>query len=493
MYRQFIAIIIYENNIKLCDEIMSSLGIKIKETEVPKYIQIYNEIKKLIDENRLKDGFKLPTIRVLANELKVNKATVISAYKKLQDDGYVIQKIGSGTFVKKIDGGRNIKKIYKDLFKKITTEKLGKYIDFTGETASTTLFSVEVFKDVINKVLERDGTKALIYQELLGYEGLRKSIVENFWNNSMRADDVLIVSGAQQGLDIVTKALINNQEGVVIEKPTYSGALAVFNWRRANIHEVEIEMDGINIEKLENILRKNKIKFLYLMSYFQNPTGATYSEEKKKKILNLASIYDFYIIEDDYLSELIYDTNIIYKSFKQLDQNNRVIYIKSFSKIFLPGIRLGYLIAPPEFREKIQNAKINSDIATSSLMQRALELYINSGYWREYIEKLNKIYLGRYTYMTNKIEEYLSDFIEQESPGGGMNLYLKLKDNVNIKSHDLFQLCKKDFVLITPGSIFYKNISEGSRYFRIGFSQTDEKQIEEGLRRIATILKKYKQ
>ncbi|NLM35792.1 MAG: PLP-dependent aminotransferase family protein [Clostridiales bacterium] len=471
---------------------MNNLGIKLKETDVPKYLQIYNEIKRLIEQNKLIDGFKLPTIRDLANDLQVNKATVISAYKKLQDDGYVVQKIGSGTFVKKVDGSRNIKKIYKDVFKKITTEKLEKYIDFTGETACTTLFSVEVFKDVINKVLERDGAKALIYQELLGYEGLRKSIVENFWNNSIKADEVLIVSGAQQGLDIVSKALINNQEGIVIEKPTYSGALAVFNWRRADIHEIEMGMDGINIDKLENILRKNKIRFLYLMSYFQNPTGASYSEEKKRKLLYLASIYDFYIIEDDYLSELIYDSNIKYKSFKQMDFDNRVIYIKSFSKIFLPGIRLGYLIVPPKFREKIQNAKINSDIATSSLMQRALELYINSGYWRDYIEKLNKIYMERYSFMINKLEEYLSDFVEYQCPGGGMNFYVRLRGNVNIQSHDLFQLCRKNYVLITPGAIFYKDISEGSCYFRIGFSQTDKKQIEEGLRKIAAILKKYK-
>lgn len=471
---------------------MRDLNIKLRQIEVPKYIQIYNEIKELIEQNKLNDGFKLPTIRVLSRELKVNKATIISAYKKLQEDGYVIQKIGSGTFVKKIDGRTNIKKIYKDLFKKITTEKLEKYIDFTGETSNTTLFSVEVFKDVLDKVLERDGAKALIYQELLGYEGLRKSIVENFWKNTIKTDEVLIVSGAQQGLDIVTKALINNQEGVVIEKPTYSGAIAVFNWRRAKIYEIEIEVDGVNIEKLENILRKRKIKFLYLMSYFQNPTGATYSEEKKRKLLELASIYDFYIIEDDYLSELIYDSTIVYRSFKQMDEDNRVIYIKSFSKIFLPGIRLGYLIAPAKFREKIQNAKINSDIATSSLMQRALELYLNSGYWRDYIEKLNSIYLERYKFMIKKIEEYLSDFVEYQCPGGGMNFYIKLKDNVNIKSNDLFQLCKKNLVLITPGAIFYKDISDGSRYFRIGFSQTDKKQIDEGLRRIASILKKYK-
>jgi len=133
--------------------------------------------------------------------------------------------------------------------------------------------------------------------------------------------------------------------------------------------------DGIDVTRFEKILKKNRIKCFYAMSYFQNPTGATYSLEKKLRILELAELYDFYIVEDDYLSELIYD-NKLYKSFKSLDINDRVIYIKSFSKIFLPGIRLGYMISPEKHKEYIQNSKINTDISTSSLMQRALDLHI---------------------------------------------------------------------------------------------------------------------
>ncbi len=142
------------------------------------------------------------------------------------------------------------------------------------------------------------------------------------------------------------------------------------------------------------------------MSYFQNPTGATYSLEKKLRILELAELYDFYIVEDDYLSELIYD-NKQYKSFKSLDINDRVIYIKSFSKIFLPGIRLGYMISPEKYKEHIQNSKINTDISTSSLMQRALDLYINKDLWKEHISYLNMAYKEKYDFMIKCIEKYL--------------------------------------------------------------------------------------
>ncbi len=469
---------------------MKEFNIILRDNDVSKYIQIYSHIKKLIDTNKLKDGEKLPTIRELADNLKVNKSTIINAYKKLEDEGYVLQKIGSGTYIRKKDSFMSVKRQYSEMFKKINSDTLKTYIDFTGETTSSSFFPVSVFKEVIDSVLERDGVNALVYQELLGFEGLRKSIVNNFWRKTVSVDDVLIVSGAQQGLDIISKALINSRDGVIIEKPTYNGAIAVFNWRKAEIHEIAIEEDGININKLENTLKKNKIKFLYVMSYFQNPTGITYSHEKKLEILRLADIYDFHIIEDDYLSELIYDKNIVYESFKSMDSSNRVIYIKSFSKIFLPGIRLGYVIAPSKFKEAIQNAKINSDISTSSLMQRVLELYINTGYWRSHITYLNDIYIRRYSVMLDNIGEYLHGIVDFKAPGGGFNFYIKLKDEVDFNSFELFNKCKKANVLITPGAMFYRNVEEGKRYFRIGFSQTDDNEISEGLKTIRKVILK---
>jgi DNA-binding transcriptional MocR family regulator len=467
---------------------MEKYIISLNKEETPKYLQLARHIKRLIETGEIEDGEKLLPIRNLSDLLGVNSVTVINAYKRLQVEGYAVLKIGSGTYAKKKEMIKNIKKEYSETVKKITPDILKNYIDFTGETTSSTFFPVEIFKNILNEVLDRDGTEALIYQDVLGYSGLRKSISKFFWNGRLEPDNLLVVSGAQQGIDIVSKAMINVNDNIILEKPTYSGALSVFNWRRANIYEVEVHSDGVNVEEVETIVKKNKIKCFYTMSYFQNPTGATYSMEKKLRLLQLAEKYDFYIIEDDYLSELIYDEAIEYKSFKSLDSNDRVIYIKSFSKIFLPGIRLGYLIHPAIFKESIQNSKVNTDIATSSLMQRALDLYINNGYWKEHIKFLNIEYKKRYIAMNQCLINQLKDKISFTEPGGGLNFFIRINDSIPVNSRELFWKCKDLNILVTPGSIFYRRLEEGDKHFRLGFSQTDEGAIEKGIGIINNIL-----
>ncbi|HEY8892381.1 MAG TPA: PLP-dependent aminotransferase family protein [Clostridium sp.] len=455
--------------------------------EIPKYMEISKHIKNLIDENSVDDGEKLPSIRKLSKILMVNDVTVVSAYKKLEAEGYAYQKMGSGTYAKRRDTNIRFKKEYSNTLKKISGQDFKKYVDFTGEITSSEFFPVTVFKDVLNEVLDRDGTEAFAYKESLGYEGLRNSISSFFWDNKVSSEDILILSGAQQGIDIVSKSIINVHDNVVVEKPTYGGALSVFKWRRANIFEVDMLEDGVDLLQLEEILKKNRIKCFYAMSYFQNPTGATYSLEKKLRILELAELHDFFIVEDDYLSELIYD-NKLYKSFKSLDINDRVIYIKSFSKIFLPGIRLGYMIPPEECKELIQNSKINTDISTSSLMQRALDLYINKDLWKEHISRLNMAYKDKYNFMINCIEKYLGDKVTYYTPGGGIHFYFKIADNLKSTSMELFYRCKNMKVLLTPGVLFYKNAIEGNDYFRLSFSEIKKPEIEQGIKIISELL-----
>lgn len=453
--------------------------IKFQE-EIPKYIQIANNIKKLIDNKEINDGEKLPTIRYLSKSIGVNNVTIVNAYKKLKNDGYAFQKVGSGTFAKRKDLLPIFNREYLKCFKKITPSELPNIIDFAGETSTEVHFPIDEFKIIINKVLDRDGANALIMQEPLGYEELRETINKEFWKNKLSIENILIVSGAQQGIDIASKAILNINDNVIVEKPTYGGALSVFKWRRANIFEVNLEEDGIDIKAFEEILKKNKIRCFYTMSYFHNPTGISYSKEKKIKLLELAKKYDFYIIEDDYLSELIYENEIIHEPFKKLDKNDRVIYIKSFSKIFLPGIRLGYIITPDIFREGLQNSKINTDIATSTLMQRALELYIKEGYFKGHVGFLKNEYKKRYKLMLELIEKELGDKVSFINPMGGLNFYLLFKER-NITSKELFYKLKKKGVYITPGVIFYRYPKDGDYAFRIGFSQVNEEKIRSGI------------
>lgn len=449
--------------------------------EIPKYIQISNHIKELIEGKKIGDGEKLPTIREYTEFLRVNKVTIINAYNKLQNEGFAYQKVGSGTYAKRKEVHYSFSKEYSRVFKKLSLGNVKEAIDFAGETNGEIIFPIDEFKKIINKVLDRDGAEALISQNSLGYHKLISTINKIFWNEAIEEDDILIVSGAQQGIDIASKAILNINDNVIVEKPTYGGALSVFKWRRANIFEVEMENDGVNLEEFEEVLKKNKIRCFYTMSYFQNPTGVSYSTEKKKKIIELAEKYNFYIIEDDYLSELIYDDSVDYIPFKWLDRSDRVIYIKSFSKIFLPGIRIGYIVTPRIFRESMQNSKFNTDIATSSLMQRALEMYIENGSWKDNILYLNEEYKKRYSLMTKLIDEELKGMVTYNKPGGGLTFYLKLEDE-KINSRELFLRLSRKNVYITPGVLFFRNMKDGDRTFRIGFSQTDEEKIKTGLK-----------
>ncbi|WP_017211368.1 PLP-dependent aminotransferase family protein [Clostridium beijerinckii] len=453
-----------------------------KDNDIPKYIQVANYIKSLIDKRKIKEGDKLPTIRELSKKLGVNNVTIVSAYNKLKSEGYAYQKVGSGSYAKRKEVASNFRKEYSNTLKKISMGDLTDVIDFTGETTGEVLFPIDDLKGIINEVLERDGANALLSDNRNGYSDLIYTINKVFWNNKLNNEDIIIISGAQQGIDIASKGILNINDNIIVEKPTYVGALSVFKWRKVNLFEVPIDEDGINLNKFEKILQKNEIKCFYTMSYFQNPTGVSYSIEKKKRILDLAEIYDFYIIEDDYLSELIYENSLEYVPFKWLDKNDRVIYIKSFSKIFLPGIRLGYLVAPEVFSETLQNSKHNTDITTSSLMQRALELYISSNKWKKNIKNLNDEYIKRYTHLKTILDSEFKDMLTYNDPKGGLNFYITLKDEFKINTKELFIKLKKKNIYITPGTMFFTSQNGGQDSFRIAFYQTDKGKIEKGMK-----------
>lgn len=452
-----------------------------------KYLDIAQHIKSLIINGEMEDGEKMPTIRALANFLSVNKDTIISAYKKLSQEGYLYQSQGSGSYVKKRESLKNFRKEYNEIFQSLTSGGISDYIDLTSEITSANFFEVDKLKEIFNDVLSRDGVLALSYNDPQGYKRLREAINNKFWNSENLLNNMLITSGAQQGIDIVSKALININDGVVVEKPTYSGALAVFKLRKANIFEVNMQEDGIDVDALERILKKHKIKCLYTMSYFQNPTGISCSLQKKKRIIELAKKYNFYILEDDYMSELIYDSEIKHIPYRSLNKD-KVIYIKSFSKIFLPGVRVGYLITPDEFSDVLESSKASSDISTSSLMQRALELYIQKGYWKEHIDRLNFEYSKRYKYIIDLIKEKLGHYISFVEPKGGLNLFLNINDNIDITAKELYYKLIKRNTIITPGIMYYHNPIDGKKSFKIGFSEIDYNKIKQGIDNIYEVL-----
>ncbi|MCC5912148.1 MAG: PLP-dependent aminotransferase family protein [Clostridiaceae bacterium] len=464
------------------------------------YLQLYKALKELIIEGQLKQGDRLPPIRKMAVLLDVNNVTVVSAYRILEKEGLVYKKIGSGTYISY------------DSLQKNTTESIGintiksttspnflmdqghihieeNTINFASATPSTDLFPVEDFKEVLNEVLERDKGDAFGYQEGQGYYPLRKTLKEyiSYYGVYTDVNNIQIISGAQQGIDIIAKGLVNYGDYVMIESPSYTGAMAVFQSRGAKIIDIPLKEDGLDLESLEKKILTYKPKFLYLMPNFQNPTGISYTLEKKEKIIAIAKKHNLLIVEDDYLSDLnFYGENNA--TLKSLDHNELVIYIKSFSKIFMPGLRLGFLVAPKNLYANLLMAKHSTDISTSGLLQRALQLYLEKGIWQQHIKYMEHQYRERFEEMVESINNYMPKEVTYRVPKGGVNFWLKLPSGFSTK--ELYDRAIKENIAFAPGNLFFLHNSN-TPYFRLSIAAVDKNQIHQGIKKLGKIIEIY--
>lgn len=440
-----------------------------------KYLQIYNHIKNLIIEKKIKDYEKLPPIRKLANCIGVNNSTIVKVYELLEHEGYIYKVVGSGTFA----SNRKFKK--KNIEKDI--------IHFDSGNPSTDIFPIDDFKEAINMALLNEGSSIFDYDEGLGSEDLREKIAEYLNKRSIQTDkdSIQIISGAQQGIDIVCKGLINYSDVVFVEEPTYNGAIEVFKSRGAKIISIPMLDDGIDIGILKLKLEKIKPKLIYTMPNFQNPTGISYSSYKKKKLIELAEEHDFYILEDDFISDFNFESEDN-KTIRSYDDKNRVIYIKSFSKILMPGLRIGIVEIPNEIQKEILWAKYSSDISTPGLIQKSMYYYMEYFDWYNYLKSIDKIYSEKYTYAKKLIEDNLSDKLKLRKSNGGINFFIELPRGY--LSQDFYEFMLKKGVSVTPGTYFFDNIID-DRFFRINIANASIADLEKGISIISENLEEF--
>lgn len=456
---------------------MEKYNIKLNK-ETVKYLQIYNHIKKIIVEKQIKENEKLPPIRKLAQHIGVNNTTIVKVYELLENEGYVYKTVGSGTFVSMI-------KTSKD---EIIVKKDG-VIHFESGNPSTDIFPIADFKSAVNMALSKDGSSIFEYDEGLGSEDLRQKIVYHLQDKGIKTtkENIQVISGAQQGIDIVCKGLINYCDVVFVEEPTYSGAIEVFKSRGAKIVSIPMLDDGIDIGILKLKLEKIKPKLIYTMPNFQNPTGISYSTYKKKKLIELAENYDFYIVEDDFISDFKFDSHDN-KPLKSYDDKNRVIYIKSFSKILMPGLRIGIVDIPSELLKKVLWAKHSSDISTPGLIQRSMYYYMEYFNWNKYLESVEKIYTQKYKFTKNLINAKLSDKLKVRQSNGGINFFLELPRGYS--SYDFTKFLLEKGVSVLPGTYFFDNIVD-DRFFRINIAKSSIQDIEKGISIISDNLEEF--
>jgi DNA-binding transcriptional MocR family regulator len=460
------------------------------------------KLKEKIMDGILAPDSRMPSIRRLANSLGINQVTVVSAYRQLESEGYIYTRAGSGSFVTRIlpvpiqasQSDRLIlDEIYmQDDFQLINSGNINidaHTINFASATPTPDLFPVDDFKLVLNEVLERDKGTAFGYQESQGFYPLRQCICNVLQKDgvSCTTENMQIISGAQQGIDIISKMFLQQGDYVITESPTYTGAIAVFKSRGAEIVDVELHKDGPNLNALEYNLKKYKPKLIYTIPSFQNPTGYSYSNVKREELIKLATKYDTYIIEDDYVSDLDFE-NKNYIPLKTLDTSDRVIFIKSFSKIFMPGLRLGFMIAPSSLQNRIQEAKHTSDISTSGLIQRAFDLYIRRGYWNKHLNYMYDTYKERYLSMLSCLDRNLPEDVTYIKPGGGLNVWLSLP--YGYRTDHLLKQTAAANIVFAPGKIFYSgNAPQMVNNIRLSFGAVHTDQIEEGIPKLCDMLK----
>ncbi len=441
------------------------------------YLQLFRALEKRIMSGRLRPHQKLPPIRKLADLLQVNNVTVVNAYKLLEENGLVYKKVGSGTFVTPVEEDQ------------VASEARGAYeIDylFSSSTPSADLFPVDVFKRAINEVLDRDLGTAFGYQDAQGYLPLRESIVTYLNDNevSVGPDEVQIISGAQQGIDLVSKAILHYGDYVLVESPTYTGAIAAFKMKGANIIEVPMGPDGIDVEALEAAVKRYKPKLFFTMPTLHNPTGCSYTTERKRQVLRLAKDYRFWVLEDDYASDLFFGSENG-ETLKSLDDDQRVIYIKSFSKIFMPGLRLGFMVAPNRLGQELLMAKHITDIATSGLTQRAFDLFLRKGDWKKQIDSMKRIFHSRYQVAVAALESHLPMECDFRKPSGGLNFWIQLPGWVDADKFHEFAL--ENGIEVVSGNAFFSTPSKISA-FRLSVAAIYEEDIEPGIKRLCHLL-----
>jgi len=377
------------------------------------------------------------------------------------------------------------------------TQKPG-VISLAGGLPAPEVFPSKRFDEACHKVLSENGSSALQYGATEGYEPLREMIARNMarYGIQARVENVLITSGSQQALDLIGKLLINSGDRVLVEAPTYLGALQAFNVYGAEYISVPIDQDGLRTELLEKALRLGP-KFMYVLPNFQNPGGTTLSEGRRHELVLLADKYGVPIIEDDPYGQLRYEGEhlpaLLVVDRENLRRDNgysigNVIYLSTFSKTLAPGLRLGWIVAPPEVISKLVQLKQGADLHTSTFTQFVAYEVARDGFLDEHVKLIRKVYRERRDEMLSALTDFFPAEATWTRPLGGLFLWVTLPEGMN--SRQLFQAALEQNVAFVPGDSFYAHDGhEGSRHLRLNFSNATGDQIREGIRRLSVALK----
>jgi 2-aminoadipate transaminase len=361
-------------------------------------------------------------------------------------------------------------------------------ISLAGGLPAPELFPVDEFRRAFEWVLETEGPVALQYGPSEGYWPLREFIAHRLgqFGVECRAEDVLITAGSQQALDLIGKILLDPGDTVLVEKPTYLGALQAFNQYQARYTVVPMDDDGMCVEDVDRLLaQEERVKFIYVIPNFQNPTGRLLSLARRERLVEIASAHGVPIIEDDPYGELRYEGQPL-PSLKALDPDGSVILLGTFSKILAPGFRLGWIVANPQVHEVLLHAKQPSDLHTGMAQQMATLHVAQDGFVDAHVEHVRDFYRERRDVMLDAIAAEFPPTVRYTRPAGGLFIWAELP--AHLDARELLVEAVQHKVAFVPGQGFHPDLS-GSNTMRLNFSNVPPERIVEGVRRLGEAIK----
>lgn len=370
------------------------------------------------------------------------------------------------------------------------TEK-AEVISFAGGLPAPELFPIDEMKNISRIVLEESGTQALQYATTEGFEPLRKQIAERMNSKNktnVTKDEILITNGSQQGLDFAGKVFLDEGDIVLCESPSYLGAINAFKSYSAKFIEVPTDKHGMVLEELEKILDTTEnVKMIYVIPDFQNPTGRTWSLERRKKFIEIISKYEIPVLEDNPYSELRFEGESL-PSLKSMDKKGLVIFLGTFSKIFCPGYRLGWTCASQNILKKFIFVKQGADLQASSISQREVSKFIDLYSLDNHVKKIKEVYKRRRDLMLDTMKKEFPEGIEYTHPNGGLFIWVELPKYLD--SRVIMKDCLLNNVAYVPGGAFFPN-GGTENCFRLNYSNMPDDRIVEGIRRLGLVLRQY--
>jgi DNA-binding transcriptional MocR family regulator len=464
----------------------------LEDDKRPLFVQIREHIVELVSRDVLKEGMRLPPIRELARQLHVNQITVAKAYRDLSGSRVIDGRRGGGSFVS-AKPERNLAMQRPEINRPLLAERLFELAHAPGVIAFTSNYpqvdsaTKQLLADCIREATETSLEDCLQYDPPHGRFELREQIRWYFETQKLRAglDNIVVTSGAQQAIDLSIRALAEPDSSVLVERPAYYGVLNSCRAAGVRIFEVPLQSDGMDLDVLRQYLIRHRPNLICTNPTFQNPSGISMSLEKRRALLDLCRKHGVIVLEDDHSPELRFSGKPIPSIRSLAGEDDLVIYARGFGKVFLPGMRVGCLVAPHSLIPRLLAAKAQADLHSNSFVQEITARYLARNDLARRVGRLCREYSARQRVVYDGLREGMPAGTVIVRPEGGLSLWLTLPNGADVS--ELYFRAVRRGVAFVSGDVFYASTS-AVRSLRISFGLNKEDELAEGVARLCSVV-----